>query len=214
MYLTQFEFNVQRRESRRVLASAERIHASVLHSFPAGTAEQGRILWRLDRGDHGRCELWISSPQPPDLTALVESCGWPATSSWRTASLDVLAERLAPGQRWRFRLAANPVAVLPANGTRGKVVPLTRSGHVPWLAERAERLGFSLGEAERPTVQVTRSEDLQFTKGGGVRVTLRLSQFDGILEVTDPAALRGALFDGIGRAKAYGAGLMTLAPLS
>lgn len=214
MYLTQFEFNVQRRESRRVLASAERIHASVLHSFPAGAAEQGRILWRLDRGDHGRCELWISSPQPPDLTALVESCGWPATSRWRSAALDALADRLAPGQRWRFRLTANPVAVLPANGTRGKVVPLTRAGHVPWLTGRAERLGFSLGDAERPTVQVTRSEDLQFTKGGGVRVTLRLSQFDGILEVTDPVALRGALFDGIGRAKAYGAGLMTLAPLS
>lgn len=36
--------------------------------------------------------------------------------------------------------------------------------------------------------------------------------FDGVLEVTDAEALRHALTAGIGRAKAYGCGLLTLAP--
>lgn len=35
--------------------------------------------------------------------------------------------------------------------------------------------------------------------------------FDGRLEVTDPAALRRTLTLGLGKAKAYGCGLMTLA---
>ncbi len=214
MFLTQFEFNVQRRESRRVLASAERIHASVLSSFPATSAEAGRILWRLDHGDHGRRELWISSPEAPDLSALVESCGWPSAQTWRTADMEALLSGLAPGQRWRFRLTANPVKVGPANGGRGKPVPLTIPGHVPWLFERAQGCGFSLGTSEEPTVMVTRSESLSFQKGRGHRVSLRLSQFDGVLEIQDPVAMRAAMTAGIGRAKAYGAGLLTLAPLS
>lgn len=214
MYLTQFEFNTQRRESRRVLASAERIHAAVLASFPSSSVAQGRILWRLDHGDHGRRELWISSPEPPDLSALVESCGWPSVATWRSAAMDDLLARLDEGQRWRFRLTANPVKVGPANGTRGKPVPLTVSGHLPWLVERSQGLGFDIGTVDHPTARVSRTEDLSFTKGGRLRVSLRLSQFDGVLVVRDPVALRGAMLAGIGRGKAYGAGLLTLAPVA
>nr|WP_246421854.1 type I-E CRISPR-associated protein Cas6/Cse3/CasE [Nocardiopsis mwathae] len=36
--------------------------------------------------------------------------------------------------------------------------------------------------------------------------------YDGRLIVTDPAAFTAALKEGIGRAKAYGCGLLSLAP--
>ena len=42
-------------------------------------------------------------------------------------------------------------------------------------------------------------------------MTLALATFEGVLEVTDPDALRHGLVHGIGRGKAYGCGLMTLA---
>ena len=48
-------------------------------------------------------------------------------------------------------------------------------------------------------------------KRGERRVTLGVATFEGVLEVTDPDALRRALTHGIGRGKAYGCGLMTLA---
>lgn len=44
-------------------------------------------------------------------------------------------------------------------------------------------------------------------------VSLLTVTFDGRLEVTDPDALRRTLTRGLGRAKAYGCGLMTLAPV-
>lgn len=213
MFLTNFEFNTQRRQSRHVLVSAHRIHASVLASFPEAASARGRILWRLDHGDHGRRELWISSPTPPDLSALVETCGWPKAETWRSASLDPLLASLQAGQKWRFRLTANPVKVLPSAGTRGKPVPLTVSGHIPWLIQRAEKLGFEVGDETAPTVTVSRTETLRFSHGDSRRVTLGLSQFDGTLAVRDADALRTAMTGGIGRAKGYGAGLMTLAPL-
>ena len=45
----------------------------------------------------------------------------------------------------------------------------------------------------------------------GSTVTLATATFEGHLEVTDVAALRHALNHGVGRAKAYGCGLLTLA---
>ncbi|MFS8202560.1 type I-E CRISPR-associated protein Cas6/Cse3/CasE [Streptomyces sp. CWNU-52B] len=40
----------------------------------------------------------------------------------------------------------------------------------------------------------------------------QLTRFDGQATITDPDQLRHALLHGIGRAKAYGAGLLSLAP--
>ena len=211
MYLTQFEINTKRRGSRHLLASPQRVHAAVLSCFPANALDEGRVLWRLDHGSHDRRELWISSPSKPDLSALVEDCGWPTAEGWRTESADGLFARLAVGQRWRFRLSGNPVTSLPADGRRGKVIPLTQGGYLDWLAVKGDTSGFSVSDGDARTAVVSRDERLQFTKESGRRVSLARAQFDGVLEVTDAVRLRGAMVQGIGRAKAYGCGLLTLA---
>lgn len=208
MYLTQFEINTKRRASRSLLASAHRLHAAVLASFPS-QSEPGRVLWRLDHGDHGRRELWISSAVPPDLSALVEDCGWPATARWRTADASGLMGSLEAGQTWRFRLTANPVvSKASAHGGRGTVVPLTLAGCLPWLAARAAAAGFTVPDGG---ARVSRLESLRFRRSSQ-HVVLRQAQFDGTLTVTDPVALRSAMTQGIGRARGYGCGLLTLAP--
>ncbi|MDB1087701.1 type I-E CRISPR-associated protein Cas6/Cse3/CasE [Streptomyces sp. ACA25] len=51
-------------------------------------------------------------------------------------------------------------------------------------------------------------------RGRAGRVTLVTATFDGRLRVTDADKLRRTLTAGLGRAKAYGCGLMTLAPVS
>ena len=51
--------------------------------------------------------------------------------------------------------------------------------------------------------------------GGGVyerTVSLNVVQFDGILTVSDSAAFLRALSGGIGKAKAYGLGLLSVGP--
>lgn len=207
MYLTQFEFNSRRRESRSLLASAHRLHAAVLNCFPS-TADPRRVLWRLDHGDHGRRELLISSACPPDLSALVEDCGWPASETWRTADMTKLVSSLAADQRWRFRLTANPSVSKASGGGRGKVVPLTMSGCLPWLEARASKSGFVVPEG---AAIVSRLESIRFRRGSQ-QVVLRQAQFDGTLIVTDPIRLSQVMSEGIGRARGYGCGLLTLAP--
>ncbi|MFC9797677.1 type I-E CRISPR-associated protein Cas6/Cse3/CasE [Streptomyces sp. NPDC057695] len=48
--------------------------------------------------------------------------------------------------------------------------------------------------------------------GGTTKVTIATATYEGSLRVTDPVILARTLITGIGRSKAYGCGLLTLAP--
>ncbi|GAB2790285.1 type I-E CRISPR-associated protein Cas6/Cse3/CasE [Streptomyces daliensis] len=248
MYLTHFRINTPRHGARFLLSSPQRWHAAVLASFPGLPPDPGvrpRILWRLDHNARADVHAYIVSPDRPDLTHLVEQAGWPSLAEpgnpgWETLHYRPFLGRLAKGDRWAFRLTANPVHSI----RRKDGEPTKRTAHVSprhqlgWLLERQTRHGFMLLPGVVPDAQdpleryaaiVHGRRDLSFRKrpddpapgtgpkGKGRRsgpVSLVTAVFSGRLEVTDPDALRNALTQGIGRGKAYGCGLLTLAPES
>lgn len=64
-------------------------------------------------------------------------------------------------------------------------------------------------------VRITARRRYSFAKGGrGSRVTFHSVTFEGLLRVTDPAVFTERLLGGIGPSKAYGCGLLTLAPVT
>lgn len=222
MYLTRFRMNPTRRGSVRLFASPQRMHATVLSAFPPNlaTSPDGRVLWRLDTPSNHEWNLYVVSPARPSMEQLQEECGWSQEQSWDTTSYGPFLDRLAPGQRWAFRLTANPVkSVAGVRGSRGRVVPHRTATHQrDWLLSKAERHGFTIpkreGEAE---LLVSRREQDSFSRGQGANrgtATLTRVQYDGLLTVTDPELLRTALTQGIGRGKAYGCGLLSLARVS
>ncbi|MFY1631667.1 type I-E CRISPR-associated protein Cas6/Cse3/CasE [Solwaraspora sp. WMMB335] len=221
MYLTRFRFNRARRDSRRLLGSPQVMHAAVMSSFPRDTdhtRDGRRTLWRLDQVD-GQPILYVVSPGRPDLTHLVEQAGWPTSDErWLTRPYDDFLDRLAPGQRWAFRLTANPVH---DGRPKDPTADTRRFGHVTveqqtqWLLKRAERNGFSIitGASGQPNLMLHNQSTQSFGRRGADRpVTLRTATYDGVLDVVDADALRRTLTAGLGHAKAYGCGLMTLAP--
>lgn len=210
MFMSRFEINTRRRCSREFLASPHKLHAAIVKSFPR-EVDPGRVLWRLDAGRDRRQDLLVVSAQRPDFTALVEDCGWPTSDTrWRTTAYDRFLDDLAPGQLWQFRLVANPVSSVHMPGTRGKPVPLTREQQYSWLPRQADRHGFSV-TTDGSRSEISRRETWRFTKERGQRtVTLGTAQFDGVLRVEDAQRLHQAMVRGIGRAKAYGCGLLTL----
>ena len=174
--------------------------------------------------------MYIVSPDKPDLTHIVEQAGWPTTGTWQTFAYTPFLERIKPGEAWAFRLTANPVHSIRRTDSE----PTKRTAHVTprhqlgWLLKQQERAGFCV--AERPEGQLRIADedkfqvivrdrrDLNFSKGvtdsgkEASRVKLVTATFDGRLQVTDADKLRAALTSGLGKAKAYGCGLMTLAP--
>ncbi|WP_116114828.1 type I-E CRISPR-associated protein Cas6/Cse3/CasE [Austwickia chelonae] len=223
MYLSRFALNTARRGTRQLLGSPQRMHAAVLSCYPP-EASTGRVLWRVDRPQRHELCLYVVGSAEPDMTALVEQAGWPTTQTWQTTTYAPFLSRLSEGQAWRFRLAANPVHVLRQEGERrGKVVPhVTVHQQERWLREHGQGWGFEVLDppgSDEGGVSVTGRHADAFTrrdpgdKDRRGRVTISRVQFDGVLTVTDADRFRESLVGGMGRAKAYGCGLMTLARL-
>lgn len=231
IYLSRCALNPRRRGAARLLASMERMHAAILqncfHESQWEGGEPPRILWRLDRHQKGYY-LYIQSPIRPDLTQLAEEAGWPEIeSAYGVKSYQHFLERLAEGLSWNFRLVATPTRAVKSEGAkRSKRIPIVRDeNRIQWLASRAEGWGFEIpqvpvnlseGGATDLAVAIVEKERIRFQRGKaekpGSLVTLNRVAFEGILTVKNPEVLRSAMLNGLGAAKAYGCGLLTLAP--
>lgn len=207
MYLTRIALDMRRRETMRALSSVNMIHGAIESAFPG---QRKRRLWRIDT-IASVTWLMLLSETEPDLSGLQAQFGY-EDQPWETKCYDGLLERIQEGTSWRFRLVANPTHSGPSgkDGERGKVVA---EGSVPaqkeWLTRHAVAHGFLL----RPDCfDVTRSEWKIFHKGkeGRHQVSILQVTYEGILEVADAELFRKALLCGIGRAKAYGMGMMTV----
>ncbi|MFE4366921.1 type I-E CRISPR-associated protein Cas6/Cse3/CasE [Streptomyces sp. NPDC056835] len=164
------------------------------------------------------------------------------TPGWQSRPYAPFLDRLTTGGIWEFRLTANPVHHIrrkdgePTKRT-AHLTPVHQKG---WLLDpvRQQRAGFRVVEkpqdkrllpggttdkkyehhGDRYELTVRDERALSFAKSRedrspAHRVKVVTVTFDGRLEVTDADALRRTLAQGLGRAKAYGCGLMTLAPI-
>jgi len=230
MFLSRVQLNPKRRAGRSLFESRHVLHAAVMASFPDASARpEGRVLWRLDQTPTVG-NVFIVSPQRPDLTSLAEQGGWPTLPETQLVRpYGDLLGRIENGHRYAFRLTANPTRAGRADGGgRGKVYGhVTVSQQEDWLLGRQQRGGFEIAEVGLPDrdaddrgsgeqhpareLVVTDRQTLSFSRRE-TRVTLRIATFEGVLTVTDRDAFVHALSHGIGRAKGYGCGLMTIAP--
>lgn len=219
MYLTRFHLDPRTRPGARALEDAQRMHSIVAAATEAGSsADTGgpRTLWRIDRDDPRAPLLWVLSPVRPDLDEFAADAGRVVGGVvYDSRAYSPLLERLKLGQVYAFRLAANAAR----SGKKStESMASKRFGHVTssqqlaWLETRAVAHGFTLrtsmsGEGD---VAVVGRRRLVFSRRGE-RVTIALSEFLGHLEVSDVDRFRRSLVTGIGHARAYGCGLLTLA---
>lgn len=226
--LTKVILNPNRRQGRRLLANPQAMHAAVRAAFPPDIDElHSRVLWRVDGEEHQRT-LYIVGPEKPVGEHIVEQAGWD-TRPAQSLDYERFLGALTKGQRWRFELVANPTySKSQTNHGRGKVkAHVSADQQLNWLYQRCHIAGFALAprsgeqtvseeERARWSVEeetaVVERRTLDFRKGSGSKsVRIVTARYRGTLEVTDPEALRRTLVLGIGRARAYGCGLLTLA---
>lgn len=218
MYLARIWLNHHKREARKLLASPQAMHAAVLSSFPPADAverEDGaRVLWRVDATP--KPALYIASPRLPDVGHLQRQAGWETPEGGAVRPYGPFLDSIVDGGRYAFRLTANPthaVRLAPDEPSR-------RMGHVTvaqqrrWLLDRMRGKGFAVAEtaAGEADVIVGARVVRTFRRGAGT-VTLATATFDGVLDVVDAGVFRRALVAGIGPAKGYGCGLMTVVPV-
>ncbi|GAB3464356.1 type I-E CRISPR-associated protein Cas6/Cse3/CasE [Streptomonospora sediminis] len=230
MFLSKIPVNVMSRAYRRDHADVHDMHRTLMSAFAEAPADSSArlhygLLWRLDGEGRGQT-LLVQSRERPDWTALPE--GYLAARA-QVKCLQPALAAIRPGRRLAFRLIANPTRSTPPPGDepgnrgRGARKPIHRpEEQVEWLIRQGERHGFAIpaGTDGRPdTVAVPAPARVGYKpdnrpkarSGDRLKITVAPVRFDGRLIVTDAAAFQAALAAGIGRAKAYGCGLISLA---
>lgn len=203
MHLSRLTFNPRSRQARRDLAHPYELHRSLLQAFPgADQGGPGRILWRLETDrESGRegVSVLVQSHHRPCWEPLAARPGYLLCAP----ESKPLQLHIHPGQRLRFRLRANPTVKRD-----GKRLGL-RQGEEQraWLQRKADAGGFSIDG-----VRLVDEGLVRMRKGaGGTTMTLCAVRFDGLLVVTEANAFRDTLAAGIGSAKAFGFGLLSVA---
>jgi CRISPR system Cascade subunit CasE len=215
LFLSRVRFNPRLRPVQQALADSHALHRLVMSAFPrAAPGEEARqafgILYRVDLDEKtGLPALLLQSRVRPDWSPLVPLLISSAVEPPKAVA--PLYDALAPGSILRFRLRANPTRRIPANrsGDRlaGNRVGLHNDDERQvWLARKLSEIGCQLGECTiRPSLT-------QQGQREGRRISHAAVVFDGLLRVVDADALRAGIREGIGAGKAYGFGLLSLAP--
>ena len=208
MYLSRIKLNTSLRKTMQALAAPNLFHGAIESSE---TDERTRKLWRIDTL-YGDRYLLILSENKTDFSTVAEQFGY--SSEYECKSYDGLIERITESSTWQFRLKANPVVHLrkyPSENARGKVTAhITTDFQEKWLIKKSEKNGFSLSEGNW---LVTESKWYIFRKNKEQKNFVRILSvtYEGLLTVTNAELFRNALTNGIGREKAYGLGLLTIA---
>lgn len=201
------------------------------------------VLFRADVDERRhRVILYVQSCVEPDWSFLDSVADYLLEDVDPPKDVGKACRRLQKGQMLSFRLRANPTrrvwnAKPDTTAVRGQRVALcTEKEQIEWLVRKSnerigengtkETAGFELAMMDLkggdgqvkyvPQVSV-RPEGMQMghkaNENGSHDMTHLAVVFEGILTVTDPVAFRQTLACGIGPAKAFGFGLLSVAPI-
>ncbi|NAS22183.1 type I-E CRISPR-associated protein Cas6/Cse3/CasE [Herbidospora sp. NEAU-GS84] len=205
IWLTRIVVEPRCEAARRDLRDAEALHRRVMSLLPDGLGDQARnkagVLYRQDDSANTGHHLLIQTALPVDFGKLPDRYGTLATRD-----LTPLLEALTEGTHVNYRIVANTTKRLGRNADRpGKLVSLRGESAEQWWHDRAAANGLLLH-----TVTAT---DLPDIRGRQKKVTHAATRFDGVATIKDAELVRQAVAAGIGKGKAYGCGLLSLAPV-
>jgi CRISPR system Cascade subunit CasE len=229
MFLSKLVLNLRNPQARRDLARPYELHRTLMTEYPyTRLKNQCDLLFRVDAERGGPPVVLVQTQAEPNWSNLASGY---LHSEAQCKQIELAAIRT--GLRLRFRLRANPTKRVAARNERlgnvmaGKRVGLvTEVEQIRWLLRKGESGGFRIPgqwvDARHPETDaavqlpnfrvdaVPESRDRNGKPGHeGDFVAVR---FDGLLEVTDPNLFQQTISSGIGSAKAFGFGLLSVAP--
>ncbi len=171
------------------------IHRELWKVFPGMPLAQRPFLFRWTKGKRGDPlrVLMLSSVEPDGIGLF--------------AAFALLRKRefnpcFRQGQTLRFMLRANPVKCL--SGERCRVPLIKEEEQVEWLKRKLS------GAAEPLDAQPVAKDIMYFRKKGMVGKIIAVT-YTGILQVKSPEGFMGLIHNGIGPAKSFGCGMLTVA---
>lgn len=199
MYLSQLFLNPRLRQAQIDLADRYQLHRTVLSAFDPASLPDERILYRLETVQAVPMLIVQSETQPQwDQSAQINRAGYlrfaPAVKTYHPV--------FDREQTLRFRLFANPTV----KRDRKRYALHQEEQQRAWLDRKALTHGFR--------VEAVQTRDVRRVAGRGTRMVWHQVGYEGVLTVMDSDAFTQAIRHGIGSAKAFGFGLLSVAPVS
>jgi CRISPR system Cascade subunit CasE len=241
MFLSRLILNPRGKAVQRDVTDCQQLHRTIMSAFPRalegeGPREHLGVLYRIEESRRtGYTSIIVQSKVKPDWSRLeagylLETDDGAENPACR--SIDELLGQIRQGMVLRFRLMANPTRKICTksgpDGRRrhGKRVDLRDERlQTEWLRRKGLQGGFELlsvttmpGVAdvrttlERKVTGLRVLADNEKTPSVPRKLTFQGVTFDGLLKVVDVDKFREALEGGVGPAKAYGFGLLSVVP--
>lgn len=204
MFLSRLTLNAQHKRTRSEVDRPYEMHRTLSKAWD--DLEDARVLFRPDCDKAGVVSVIVQSLMEPDWSRLDVPKNYLRDYD---GPKEMKLGGLKAGQNLKFRLRCNPSKKVgqKSDPEYGKRRALTTKDEIfAWLGRKAEISGFKVKDAAFDRVYWFHS------KGGVQNKPLGGIVFDGILEVTNSEDLRQAVETGIGPAKSFGFGLLSLAP--
>lgn len=201
----------------RWLTNRQHVHQRLSMAFPEPggplapvgygvTRDEGGFLFRIEEGPIAR--IVVQSRIAPDWGRAFRDAGWLVDRVPLPRAIDTSG--FVAGSELAFKVEANPTKRLAADGPDGRKgarVPLRDDALAAWLLRHADEGGFEVIH-----------ESLQIERVGRRTAKLKVVAnrhwdavcFHGRLRVTDAAKFANLLVRGIGSAKGFGFGLLSI----
>lgn len=199
----------------RGMLDGRALHRDVMRLAPEALGSRPRkaadVLFRAEQSPSG-LRILAQLTTPPRADNLDPEF---AVSAQTRDVGDMLAS-VSAGTRLRYRIDANPTKRLgnSAGDRKGQLVALHHADAENWWHRRAAESGLELLSTIAqimPDILGSRTRDRDRRE----YVTRHaVTRFEGVAVVVDPERVRAAVTDGIGRARSYGCGLLSVAPMS
>ncbi|WP_413816417.1 type I-E CRISPR-associated protein Cas6/Cse3/CasE [Pigmentiphaga sp.] len=202
MHLSRLRLDPRSQEARRDLANPYEMHRTLTRCFVNDSgALPPRFLWRSEPViDWHEAVILVQSETLPSWDALTSRDRY--LRGVPESKVLIPEQQLRHATDYRFRLFGN--TTVTRDGKRYGLV--SEDAQLAWLARQGEKSGFSVLAA------LVMSSDVLRARKENMPISLRRACFEGRLRVTDAVLLAGAMKRGIGPAKAFGFGLLSLAP--
>ena len=202
IYLSRLMLNARSRQAQEERRNHYELHRTLSRAFGEERERwrEARCLFRVeDAADTDAICVLAQSRTAPDWSRIEVARGYLLRPP-DTKPIDLHPKE---GTRLAFRLRANPTVC-----QEGKRRPIRdEAAQLEWLTRKGDEQGFRPGRA-----QVTRTELVRFRTASGQAVTLQAVLYEGVLVVTNAEPFRQALEGGVGSAKGFGFGLLSVAP--
>lgn len=201
-YLSELVFNPKQRSVFRLLGDSYKFHQWLMTAFPDNKdGGAGRVLYRIEHGDTASVALVQSMCEP----------NWTQTEILRARGPKAVYTQQNPfhvGQTLRFKLRANPTVC--RDGKRH--VWRTEQEQIAWLIRKGVQHGFSVGEGGGVIVSGQHTfRGAKYAQETEHHIVVVGIDFGGLLQVTDSELFFETMKSGIGAAKGFGCGLLSVA---